>query len=356
VSRQKKLVISVHGVNSTGEWQAEVSSLISSRFTYAQVRYPHFVRAGFLNNVLDLGSLVLLGGVSWAIWWLWNVESQWKVLLWLAATYLSYRTFAAPVHRRKQAVEEVLSKIHRETEVHGHGQAPHVIAHSFGSYIMCRLLHESTDSIEVDRLLLWGTVVERGYDWKRPFDKKSVASVQNEQGSRDWVARLAAVPFWIRHMGCAGASGFKTTQAGVRNLPLKHEHSNAVRNGHVGHAKKVWMPYLLGLSHEEYRRFGGLCGNCGAKSESAIAEFDDATWSWTQIGEVSCSFREHTEMLIGAHLELHEEDKNKERVSKLYYATRRRVWTRMGQVVDHPLRIQQAALSDALTTWRKGEL
>jgi pimeloyl-ACP methyl ester carboxylesterase len=112
-----------------------------------------------------------------------------------------------------------------------------VIAHSFGTYVVTKLLKEEFD-LELERLILCGAVVH----YRFPFQQVSnrfEAPVLNDVGGRDpWPAVAEAVTFGY---GSAGTYGF-------RRRPIVedryHEHAPHGYFFEPGFARKYWLPFL----------------------------------------------------------------------------------------------------------------
>jgi pimeloyl-ACP methyl ester carboxylesterase len=111
-----------------------------------------------------------------------------------------------------------------------------VIAHSFGTYAICRLLEEFPD-LTLHRLILCGSVVPADYRWDR-IREQVQNRVINECGTADVWPRLAAVSTW--GYGATGSVGFGTGSVRDRFHPGKHSDFFCERFVTVH-----WVPFIL---------------------------------------------------------------------------------------------------------------
>ncbi|MBI1904313.1 MAG: hypothetical protein HYS13_24730 [Planctomycetia bacterium] len=67
---QLPLVLTVHGINSDGEWQDTVQRLLSPHFEFDAYRYYDFRYAGFVRQFIEPACCLLMVAVAffWAIW------------------------------------------------------------------------------------------------------------------------------------------------------------------------------------------------------------------------------------------------------------------------------------------------
>lgn len=138
-----------------------------------------------------------------------------------------------PLRKRACAlVERHLSNIH---DLYPHAKVV-VVAHSFGTYIVARLLAERR--CVVDRLILCGSVIRPNFDWKTalPFANRSI--IINDVGTKDvWPIIAHATSFGC---GASGFLGFGNPCVTDRFHPLRH-------SGFFGehHIEEYWLPFFL---------------------------------------------------------------------------------------------------------------
>ena len=277
-SGQKFRVITVHGVNSKGEWQEEVAKALGLFFNFEPIKYNHY--RWFLGTELvlcpfvwlPLGTLLALAIlVGW-------VHGGRGICLWILVIFLLAALGAFPY--RLWAVKKFREKLSQRFEKGG--PFPCLIAHSFGTYLSGRAMRDLPWP-NYDRMVLAGCVLKGNFPWEsvRGSNPFRFHEVRNEMAARDNVARLAA---WLDRLipgfGSAGYSGFKgTTQwvhnVGSANIVCSACDSSKVRApihnikceelGHsdvfLGPAYAViyWLPFLWGYDPAAYRYFLSVC-------------------------------------------------------------------------------------------------
>jgi pimeloyl-ACP methyl ester carboxylesterase len=199
-----------------------------------------------------------------------------------------------------------------ENAVAGHPESPHVIAHSFGTYLMGRALRKFPEA-KFSRIVFVGCVLPCTFAWERILmDKKSAfEDVRNEQGLKDWVVLLAGLAGWFTwDIGCAGWRGFKGSKnfihngnrpmdpctkcetlaaaAPVHNIPLKEFlHSDHFLGSR--HAQKLWLPFLWGFSPQEYEDYLIPCWDAAYSQQEGLSDdladreekLRKRVWTWT---------------------------------------------------------------------------
>jgi len=149
--------------------------------------------------------------------------------------YFDVVRFLCPFWTRRKPVEVVLKKIRAALVLHENKFDELVImAHSFGTYIVGRILRENSD-MRPDRLLLCGSVLPASYAWDQLPNRPE--AVLNEAGSRDIWPILAKSVTW--GYGSTGTFGFQTP--GVRDRFHNLAHSDYFK---VGFAEKYWVPWI----------------------------------------------------------------------------------------------------------------
>ena len=102
-----------------------------------------------------------------------------------------------------------------------------VIAHSNGTRAVVNAIVKSRKKgrfprFNIDRLILLGSVVKRGFDWSKYHD----IAVTNFVSSDDFIVRLA----WLYGMGTSGRSGFKKNAPNLEQIYTMHGHSRFLKN------------------------------------------------------------------------------------------------------------------------------
>ncbi|MEX1275471.1 MAG: hypothetical protein WEE20_06035 [Bacteroidota bacterium] len=116
---------------------------------------------------------------------------------------------------------------------------PSVIAHSFGTYVVARML-EVYPQVKFDKLIFCGSIVRRDYDWKTLLESGRVNLVRNDFGRLDiWpnIARLV-----ISQAGNSGTEGFNAQDPRIQNHEFKqYNHSMYFQPLHF---RDHWLPFL----------------------------------------------------------------------------------------------------------------
>lgn len=156
--------------------------------------------------------------------------------------YFSALRFLAPWDSAKVPLQRLKKFYDDATTQYPEAQVS-VIAHSFGSYLVTRLMMED-DEVRLHRVLLCGCVVEQGFDWSTIKDQIGDATDQdkrdyivNDCGNGDVWPVLAQASGW--RYGNAGTDGF----GGVFVTDRIH------KGGHglffdKRFIRKYWVPYL----------------------------------------------------------------------------------------------------------------
>ena len=189
------VVLTVHGIRTTGDWQRELTDVLT------QHKYRH-VPLGF--GFFSALSLLMPWSRARKVEWFRRVYSD------------------------KFATAERL---------------PSVIAHSFGSYIVTKAMLKY-DDIRFDKMIVCGSIVSRTYPWSKVLvQRNQVNKVLNEAGGRDLWARL--VEWVVSDAGSSGVSGFDDLADGrvVELIHERHEHSDYFYRQNF---EQRWVPFLRG--------------------------------------------------------------------------------------------------------------
>ena len=298
LSYYRDRVITVHGINSRGEWQDELSPILTPFFEPIPIKYEDYRFRGDIKLFFGPFTLTVLLG---------------SILMYLIV-YLSFRVFS-PTHllflllllvvaygeahyRRYKLVQRFKEEVTRKT---GKGRPPHVIAHSLGSYLIGSTLERYPD-VQFKHVILTGCVLPSDFDWHALYlNYDNFTSVRNEVGERDRVSWFAGVlRRALRGLGNAGYRGFRDSNTFshrgrildiAQTKPFVHSMSNPygpcgicradgssarVHNVIInkfnhsdpfvgdGHASKFWIPYLWGYQPKEYWDLIELCRNAAA--------------------------------------------------------------------------------------------
>jgi serine/threonine-protein kinase len=228
-----EVVISLHGVESQGAWQAKITPALSG--IHGLIHEPHiYGRFRF-----------------------------WKVLI-------------GPLRTRE--VNRLYKKLSDLRDKHPHVQ-PSVIAHSFGTYLVSRMLITHPE-IRLNRVVLCGSIIERDYNWERLFAAEQVRKVRNELAGLDPVValfRYRIMRFLIPHTGASGIDKFIRTIEGLEEHPFEQFSHSSHFVAEI-HCRSHWVPFVRGT-----REFMELCQHCidpgNPNRPDARREFTDLYYS-----------------------------------------------------------------------------
>jgi len=277
-SGNKFRVITIHGVNSKGEWQEEVANALGVFFDFDPIKYNHY--RWFFGTELVLNPFVWtsLGALLIVAVVLGFVHGARETLLAIGIILLLSAMGAYPY--RKWAVKTFRERLSKKFEKAG--PPPCLIAHSFGTYLSGRALRDLSWP-SYYRMILAGCVLDGDFPWQTLQGKNPPRfhEVRNEMAARDYVSRMAA---WLDRLipgfGSAGYSGFRGNSDCVHNVesandicgPCATSKTKAIVHnikceelGHsdvfLGPAYAViyWLPFLWGYDPAAYRYFLSIC-------------------------------------------------------------------------------------------------
>lgn len=133
-----------------------------------------------------------------------------------------------PIKEIEDQIANIIATYDQETEIT-------IIAHSFGTYAVSKIL-EKNQFIRLENLLLCGAIVRRDYDWARADDQISNVII-NDHGAKDVWPVLAKAASWF--YGAIGTYGAKKFQVEDRLHPFRH--SDYFDRAFI---KKYWRPLI----------------------------------------------------------------------------------------------------------------
>lgn len=299
--KEPRPVLMVHGVASNGDWQDEIEATLRPFFGPVQVRYSQYRgRLGALLVVCEPWIIVVALIVTIVLMEMniatWDSVAIGSVILLVAVLPVGVKW------RRHLALKRYMRIAGEHLD-----RTPHVIAHSFGTYLTARLL-ESVRGSELCRIVLCGCVLPREFNWQTYVDACRVKGVRNDYTCNDWVGIAARLAGQLHsNLGNAGTHGFHHTLQYVHKVRSPDEHcvlcqqprtESSIHDvdcsglGHsdglliASHCKMWWLPYLWGFDPAEHRALVRLCRDWveSAGDDEKMAEIEaklDATrWNW----------------------------------------------------------------------------
>jgi pimeloyl-ACP methyl ester carboxylesterase len=189
----RPLVISLHGINTRGDWQKKLTRALNE--------------ADFNYEPLDYGDV--------KVWQFMREKVREDKVDWFREQYTAVTNAGAI--------------------------KPSIIAHSFGTYILTRAMEKY--DLRFDRIILCGSIVRRDYPWTARIGSALCQKVLNDFGKQDWASKLAE--YVVKDAGRSGSKGFDDLANG-----------NVVDRAHAdfGHStyfyelnyKDNWIPFLKG--------------------------------------------------------------------------------------------------------------
>ena len=199
MSQPSHLVILVHGMNTRANWMTELrDTLEDAGFVVGLTSYGHFSPLKFLSP---------------------------------------FRSF------RQMAVNRVLTDIRTSLEVFEHkfGSKPDkmsVISHSFGTYVVARILEDAED-LKWDRVIFCGSVLREDFPLQKVISRFE-EPLLNEIGTKDYWPALAESCGW--GYGSVGSTGFNRPPVHTRwHSGLKHRDFLT-----TDFCKGYWIGFLRG--------------------------------------------------------------------------------------------------------------
>jgi pimeloyl-ACP methyl ester carboxylesterase len=145
-------------------------------------------------------------------------------------------TFLFPLFGRRFLTNVVAKKLNDVRDMHPNAEIS-VVAHSFGTYLITRLLRRAPH-IRIRRLLLCGSIVKMYFDWSAIKNCVKAGAVVNDVGTKDVWPVVAFVGTF--GYGPSGALGFKHPYVQDRYFPIGH--SDFFEPSHV---RDYWVPFLI---------------------------------------------------------------------------------------------------------------
>lgn len=190
--RAKKIVVLVHGIRTFAAWQGKVEKALAEFADVEVVKLKYF--------------------------------------------YFDLFRFIIPFQTRQKPVSRVLKGLQAVMRDNADAELI-VVAHSFGSYIINRILRENSH-ISISKLLLCGSVVREDFDWSLLPTKPKL--IVNDIGVKDKLPVLAKLSSW--GYGISGSNGFGSYGVVDRFHNVGHSGFFDESNGIVNN---YWLPFIL---------------------------------------------------------------------------------------------------------------
>ncbi len=196
---KKRVAITLHGIRTSGKWQKDLAPILAE---HDIVPYP--LDFGYFN-----AAQLLLN------------HCREEKLKWFHKEY---------------------DRVRKETSI----DRPSIIAHSFGSYLVCQLLHKYPEFVCFDKVILAGSIAPANFDWAAIIKQGQVIQVRNEVATLDRWPILAKK--FVRDAGDSGTKGFDGFPQGGQMCQYSHAigHSGTHFESMYDHwAKFITCPQYL---------------------------------------------------------------------------------------------------------------
>lgn len=197
-NKPKGIFVSIHGINSHGEWNHEAAPIISSNnWIFAPFYYGYeltaIIRGNQKNRVLT------------------------KFRSWINGIYNKYQI------------------------------KPSIFAHSFGTYIIGQYISgfDYNPPVAIENIILAGSILNEDFDWITGFENGCINTVLNIISPNDSIVPLIRQIQWLKNdnlYGTAGVNGFSQQHPRLFSDTFNiFDHSNMLE---VDMFEKKIIPYL----------------------------------------------------------------------------------------------------------------
>lgn len=227
----------VHNQKSLAEFKAFLSSLSDPR---ERVIAESAFFLGTMSRSEPEHVIVLVHGINTEAEWQEALAQQIRDECGLEAYPIGYGNYK-PLHflwpywsMRRGPIDCVVDQL-RTLHADKPGARISVIAHSFGTFIMSKILLQC-DDLRFHRIQLCGSVVDARFKWQSVRSK--FRQLVNDVGTRDIWPILAKQSTW--GYGDSGAFGFKNTVCRDRHFDYAHSDFMTAE-----HFSKFWKPFVV---------------------------------------------------------------------------------------------------------------
>lgn len=276
-------LVSIHGINSAAPWQEQIERVFAPHFDVITIRYKDYRRFGASRLAFGSAWFLLLVPLAIATVVLGFLFRS-TAVAWSAAVLLGFAFVIAAClasSRRSKVLNNFKTELDERIPT---GDSPHLIAHSFGTFLAAHALLKFPN-VSFRRVIFAGCVLPRHFRWNDIFSRnlgEGFVHLRNEIAAKDWIPRIAAFSklLLLPGFGGAGVFGFigskeyihtVTTpaalcthcqsthfQARIHNV-LYSEYVHSDHFVGVGHAESFWLPYFWDIEPCEFRDFVDFC-------------------------------------------------------------------------------------------------
>lgn len=220
--------------------KARLAELDAEDRTLAEQLVLGFLSLRARGVVIDRDVVVFIHGIRTHAPWQDVAEDEVRkipnaVAMSFGYDYFDVLRFWLPGIFRRRPIERSLQYL-RDAQAQYPAARMSVVAHSFGSYVLSRILIKNPD-VRPNRVLLCGSIIPTNYRWDQVPCGLSRERVVNEVGTRDLWPVVAKAVSW--GYGASGSFGCKNPRVSDRFHDL--DHSGFLKRTHI---RKYWIPFL----------------------------------------------------------------------------------------------------------------
>jgi hypothetical protein len=130
----RERVLTIHGIESSGDWQEDIARAFAPHFECKTIKYPHYRWVGPVKLLLEPYAFLLFGVICAVVLFRVNPSSR---VGWLTLAMLFFIAYLATYWRRSCAFNHVLQQVSNYARPDDQSET-HLIAHSLGTFLMGR--------------------------------------------------------------------------------------------------------------------------------------------------------------------------------------------------------------------------
>jgi pimeloyl-ACP methyl ester carboxylesterase len=154
------------------------------------------------------------------------------------------RTGALSRWRQRAAIDKLAERmrLHEDRTVDRARTRPHIVAHSFGAWLIGNVLRRNPD-IRVGRIILIGSVLRPDFEWNELIAAGQVEAVLNHYGSRDYWSWVSE--YFIPESGPSGFRGFAECSGVFNCMGRRFRHTTFFEERNIEDIQQsLWRPFF----------------------------------------------------------------------------------------------------------------
>jgi pimeloyl-ACP methyl ester carboxylesterase len=320
INGSRRIVVTVHGAASNRAWQASVQKVLDPHFRCLPYSFDNYsTLLGIVAVVLNV-PLVVAAISAFVVACIMPL-SLLSLCLFLSVPALLLLSIYAARRKRAKAAEKLRSFIAKNCPL----LPPHVIAHSFGTYLVGTILQRFYD-VRLANVVLVSAVLPTAFPWRDIVTGKpqALGNLRSEFGGRDYLTKIAARLGWLApDIGGAGANGFDFDATHVHSLrsPVLHcgvctplAAAAKIHNvsleafGHSDqflgdqHSRVLWLPFLWDISIDDFTLYLRECFEAAQLERDGLfpeaSDRIEALWQIRFAWLEQKSFEQYAEIVI----------------------------------------------------------